>query len=132
MRKKNNSTKKEDFKEDFKLVPEFSINCKFRNKKQKELYNTIIDNRITFIRGAAGTGKTLVSLLTALGCLKNKSINIDQIVLTKPIVEITSSRNGLGALPGDVNEKTLSYYTHFYDNTNKINRTIETTKHTKK
>lgn len=97
----------------------FKINCKFKNEKQKEMYNTIMDNRITFVRGSAGTGKTIISLLTALKCVKDSNINIDQIVLTKPIVEITSSR-GLGALPGDINEKTLSYYTHFYDNLVKI------------
>ena len=93
----------------------FEINCKFKNEKQKKMYSTIMENRITFVRGTAGTGKTLIALLTALKCLKNPDVNIDQIVLTKPIVEITSTK-GLGALPGDINEKTLSYYTHFYDN----------------
>ena len=97
----------------------FSINCKFKNKKQKQMYNTIMSNRITFVKGTAGTGKTLISLMTALKCIKNSKINIDQIVLTKPIVEISSSK-GLGALPGDINEKTLSYYTHFYDNLTKL------------
>ncbi len=101
------------------LSHQFKINCKFKNKKQKDMYKTIMDNRITFVRGTAGTGKTLIALLTALECIKDKNINIDQIVLTKPIVEITSSR-GLGALPGDINEKTLSYYTHFYDNLSKL------------
>jgi phosphate starvation-inducible PhoH-like protein len=99
---------------------DFKIISKFKNKKQKEMYNTILNNRITFVRGSAGTGKTFVALLTALECIKNSNINIDQLVLTKPIVEITSSRSGIGALPGDINEKTLSYYTHFYDNLVKI------------
>lgn len=98
---------------------QFNINCKFKNQKQKEMYNTIMNNRITFVRGSAGTGKTIISLFTALKCIKDQNINIDQIMLTKPIVEITSSR-GLGALPGDINEKTLSYYTHFYDNLIKL------------
>lgn len=71
----------------------------------KHLY--ITDNYIV-------THNTFVSLLTALECIKDNSVNIDQIVLTKPIVEITSSK-GLGALPGGLDEKTLSYYTHFYD-----------------
>ena len=100
-------------------TPQFRVNCKFKNKKQKEMHDTILENRITFVRGAAGTGKTLISLLTALECIKDPTVNIDQIVLTKPIVEITSSR-GLGALPGDINEKTLSYYTHFYDSLTKL------------
>jgi len=98
---------------------QFRINCKYKNKKQKDMYNTIMSNRITFVRGAAGTGKTLISLVAGLDCVKDPNININQIVLTKPIVEITSQR-GLGALPGDISEKTLSYYTHFYDNLIKI------------
>jgi phosphate starvation-inducible PhoH-like protein len=98
---------------------QFKINCKFKNKKQKDLYEAILENRVTFVKGAAGTGKTLISLMAGLDCLKDKSMNIGQIVLTKPIVEITSQK-GLGALPGDINEKTLAYYTHFYDNLIKL------------
>ena len=98
---------------------QFKINCKFKNKKQKEMYQTIMENRITFVKGCAGTGKTIIALLAALECIKNKNINIDQIILTKPIVEITTNR-GIGALPGDINDKVLSYYTHFYDNLVKL------------
>jgi phosphate starvation-inducible PhoH-like protein len=111
------------------MSEQFKINCKFKNKKQKDMYSTIMDNRITFVRGTAGTGKTIISLFTALQCVKDNNINIDQIVLTKPIVEITSTK-GLGALPGDINEKTLSYYTHFYDNLAKLVGN-ETTKYLK-
>lgn len=111
------------------LSQQFKINCKFKNKKQKDMYTTIMENRITFVRGTAGTGKTIISLFAALQCVKDHNINIDQIVLTKPIVEITSSK-GLGALPGDITEKTLSYYTHFYDNLAKLVGN-ETTKYLK-
>lgn len=98
---------------------QYKINCKFKNKKQKELFDTICQNRITFVKGSAGTGKTLISLMAGLECLKDQTKNIGQIILTKPIVEITSQK-GLGALPGDINEKTLAYYTHFYDNLIKL------------
>jgi phosphate starvation-inducible PhoH-like protein len=103
----------------------FKINCKFKNKKQKQMYDTIMANRITFVSGPAGTGKTLVALMAGLECVKDKTINLDQIILTKPIVEITSSRS-IGALPGDLNEKTLSYFTHFYDNLTKLIGTAPT------
>jgi phosphate starvation-inducible PhoH-like protein len=98
---------------------QYKINCKFKNKKQKDMYDTIMSNRITFVHGCAGTGKTLIALMAALECLKNPDINIGQIVLTKPIVEITSN-SGLGALPGNLDEKILSYFTHFYDNLTKL------------
>jgi phosphate starvation-inducible PhoH-like protein len=98
---------------------QFKINCKFKNKKQKDMYETIMDNRITFVNGVAGSGKTMIALMAALECVKNKGINISQIVLTKPIVEITTNK-GLGSLPGDLDSKTLPYFSHFYDNLIKI------------
>ena len=97
----------------------FKVNCKFKNKTQKELFNSIMDNRITFVRGPAGTGKTILALYAALETIKNPSFRINQIILTKPIVEITSNK-GLGALPGDVDEKTNVYFSHFYDNLTKL------------
>lgn len=100
-------------------VHNLKLNCKFKNKKQKDMYDTIMKNRITFVHGVAGTGKTLVSLMAALECIKNPNININRISLTKPIVEITESK-GIGALPGDLEEKTFNYFAHFYDNLDKI------------
>lgn len=121
----NDMKEMDDFLKDQLRTFQYKINCKFKNKKQKDLFNTILENRITFVSGAAGTGKTLISLMAGLECLKDKSKNISQIVLTKPIVEITSQR-GLGSLPGDITEKTLSYYTHFYDNLAKLIGTYQT------
>ena len=106
---------------------DFKINCKFKNRKQKDMFECILKNRITFVRGSAGAGKTLIALMAALECIKDPGINIDQIVLTKPIVEIASSRS-IGALPGTIDEKTISYYTHFYDNLIKLIGSISTKK----
>lgn len=89
----------------------------FKNKKQKELYNKIVDNRVVFIRGSAGTGKTIISLMAALDCIINKKVNINKISLTKPIIEVSKS---LGALPGDEKDKTSIHFIHFYDNIEKI------------
>jgi phosphate starvation-inducible protein PhoH and related proteins len=111
------------------LSHNFKINCKFKNKKQKDMYDTILKNRITFVSGPAGTGKTLVSLMAGLECIKNPNINISQLVMVKPIVEITSQK-GLGALPGGVEDKTFLYFTSFYDNLTKIIGN-ETTKYLK-
>lgn len=111
------------------LSHNFKVNCKFKNKKQKDMYDTILKNRITFVSGPAGTGKTLVSLMAGLECIKNPNINISQLVMVKPIVEITSQK-GLGALPGGVEDKTFLYFTSFYDNLIKIIGN-ETTKYLK-
>lgn len=97
---------------------QFKVNFKFKNKKQKDMYNTILANRITFVRGVAGTGKTMVALMTALEVIKSPDININHIILTKPIIETSST--SIGALPGTVDEKIFSHYTHFYDNLEKM------------
>lgn len=113
----------EDFfksdKVEIKKVPKFKVNTKFKNKKQRELFDMIHENRITFVNGPAGTGKTFIAIMVGLELLKNPDKKINEMVLTKPIVEIMS-QNGLGALPGDLTEKTCNYFAHFYDNLAKI------------
>jgi phosphate starvation-inducible PhoH-like protein len=95
----------------------FKLNCKFKNKKQKTMYETIIDNRITFIRGTAGTGKTLIALFTALSLIKSSQHNIDNIVIIKPLIESSSS---IGFLKGSLEEKAQPYLGSYYDNISKL------------
>lgn len=96
----------------------YKIKCKFRTKKQRELSDLIKSNRIIIVSGAPGTGKSFIALKTALEMLKDKNNKIGDILLSTPIIEI--SRNSIGALPGDLNDKTFNYFEHFYDNMNKI------------
>mgnify|MGYP005850592355 CR=1 FL=1 len=96
----------------------FRIKCKYKNKKQKQLANIIKKNRITIVSGSAGTGKSFIALKTALELLKDDNSNIGDIILSTPIVEI--SRVSLGAMPGDLGDKTYNYFQHFYDNIDKI------------
>lgn len=96
----------------------FQINAKFKNEKQKELSKTIIKNRITFVTGSPGSGKTFIALKTGLELLKSPHHPIGDIMLTTPIIEV--SPKSLGALPGDLSEKILNYFDHFYDNLDKM------------
>lgn len=96
----------------------FPINCKFKNKKQRHLADTIKENRITFVTGSPGSGKTFIALKTGLELLKNENYKIGDMMLTTPIIEV--SPKSLGALPGDLSDKILNYFDHFYDNLNKI------------
>jgi phosphate starvation-inducible PhoH-like protein len=96
----------------------FPINCKFKNKKQKELAESIKKNRITFVTGSPGSGKTFIALKTGLELLKDKNIPIGDIMLTTPVIEV--SPKSIGALPGDLSEKIMNYFDHFYDNLEKI------------
>lgn len=97
---------------------QFNIRCKFKNEKQKEMSNMIKDNRITFVEGPAGTGKSLISLKAGLEIIKHKDeYNISNIMITKPIVSVSS---GIGFLPGNVSEKTANYFNSIYANLEKL------------
>lgn len=96
----------------------YKIRCKFKNKKQKELAKCIKENRITFVSGSPGSGKTFIALKTGLELLKSADFNIGEICLTTPIIEVSSK--SIGALPGDLNDKIVNYFDHFYENMNKI------------
>lgn len=76
-----------------------------RTEKQDELIQSIIYNTISVIQGAAGCGKTLMSL--ALGLHYLQSNRFDKIVIFRPTVSLGST---LGFFPGSVDEKTENYY----------------------
>lgn len=113
MSKKRNSVI-EEVQESIKL--NYQINSKFKNKKQKLLAETIKNNRITFVTGSPGTGKTFIALKTALELLKTDEVG--DIILTTPIIEV--SPKSIGALPGDLDMKINHYFQHFYDNLDKL------------
>jgi phosphate starvation-inducible protein PhoH len=99
--------------------PQIKVRTKFLNKKQKELYNLLIDkeSRIILIKGSAGTGKTMITLMAAIHCIANKEYNITDISMCKPIIE---SAKSIGLLPGTVDEKVALYFTSFYDCLDKL------------
>ena len=95
---------------------DFKIKLKFKNEKQKLLYDTIMENKITFVSGSPGSGKSLITLMAALDIIKNDK-QYGDIILVKPIVEVSRS---IGLLPGTVQDKIYSYFTSFYDNLTKL------------
>lgn len=96
----------------------FRIKSKFKSKKQKELSESIIKNRIVFVTGSPGTGKSYIALKTGLEILKNDKYKIGDMLLTTPIIEV--SPKSIGALPGDLDMKIYQYFQHFYDNIDKL------------
>lgn len=89
----------------------------FKSKKQKELFNLILKNRIVFVTGPSGTGKSIITLMAAIECLINEKYNIGKISLTKPIIEAARS---IGFLKGGLDEKIGPYFVSFYDNIDKL------------
>ena len=83
--------------------------------KQEDLYRGIRNNTLTIVQGPAGTAKTYISCYSALGLLADKEI--ERIILTKPIQE---SGEFLGALPGDIAEKTSPFIQSYFSTFQKI------------
>jgi phosphate starvation-inducible PhoH-like protein len=83
--------------------------------KQLSLFKSIRNNTLTIVHGPAGTSKTFTTCYTALSMLADKKI--EQIVITKPIVE---SGNSMGFLPGNSDEKSEPYVKSYYSNFCKI------------
>lgn len=91
----------------------FKISNTFKTNKQKEMFDAITnpDNRIIFVKGYPGTGKTFVAIMAALELLKNEN-DISRITFTKDFVEASRS---MGLLPGTLEEKSKPLYRSFYD-----------------
>lgn len=77
---------------------------------QRHYINAIKKNDLVFGIGPAGTGKTYLAVVMAVGALKNGNVN--KIILTRPAVEAGES---LGFLPGDLKEKVDPYLRPLYD-----------------
>jgi phosphate starvation-inducible PhoH-like protein len=80
---------------------------KFLTNSQKEYWDIIENNQITFCNGAAGTGKSHIALKKAIDLLWDGNNKYEKLIIIRPAVE--SSEKSLGALPGTVEEKIYSY-----------------------
>lgn len=85
------------------------------NDKQKELKNSIIGNTVTICTGIAGSGKSYVTLGTALELLGNK---YTKIVMVKSVV--TVPEESIGFIPGTWQEKMEPFMISFTGNIDKI------------
>lgn len=81
-----------------------------KNESQKLLVESFERFDLIFAIGAAGTGKTYLSVALAVKALKEKRVK--KIVITRPVVEAGES---LGFLPGDLKEKVDPYLRPIYD-----------------
>jgi phosphate starvation-inducible protein PhoH and related proteins len=88
-------------------VDRFHLNKVSFTEKQKKFYDIASDEntKIMFISGPAGSSKTFISVYSALRMLSSNS-ELD-LIYVRTIIE--SAEKGLGALPGDLNEKFNPY-----------------------
>ena len=90
------------------------------NSEQKDAKRLIIENQIVIVTGRAGSGKSLVSAITALDFLFKKQC--DKIYVTRATIEVG---NSLGFLPGSLDEKFNPYLEAFMENLTKCYDTVK-------
>ena len=99
----------EIFKE--KRKPKNPIRFKIQlNEEQKEAKAKILDNTVTLLAGAAGSGKTLLACQIGLERLFMREV--DKVIITRPTV----SKEDIGFLPGDLREKMDPWVQPIYQN----------------
>ncbi len=81
------------------------------NEEQKQAKQSILDNKITVLKGQAGSGKSLVASQAALDLLFKKEI--EKVILTRPAV---NAGEEIGFMPGDKDAKLAPYTAAIYDN----------------
>jgi len=109
----------EDQQENYKITQKLDnikIKIKCANEKQKLLKKAIEEHEIVISIGPAGTGKTYISLITALHLIKTESYR--KLVLIKSIQHIEGENPGF--LPGTLKEKMEPYMCSYTGNLNKM------------
>ena len=81
------------------------------NEEQKEAKSVVLENKITVLKGQAGSGKSLVAAQIALDLLFRREV--EKIILTRPAV---TSGEDIGFLPGSKDDKLAPYTAAIYDN----------------
>ena len=83
-----------------------------RNKAQESYMLTLADAKrdVVFGIGPAGTGKTLIAVLTAISLFKEGVV--DRIVVTRPAVSVDED---LGFLPGTLEDKMAPWTRPIFD-----------------
>lgn len=88
----------------------YNIKIKPKSENQKTYLESLKENKITFVDGPAGVGKTLLATLYGLSELLNGKYH--KLIISRPTVESGSS---IGYLPGNLEEKLNPYLLPIYD-----------------
>ena len=81
-----------------------------KTPNQSIFFDAINQSTLTICTGPAGTGKSYLSCGVAIGYLLDGKI--DKIIVSRPIVECG---DGLGYLPGDIEQKTDPFMVPIFD-----------------
>jgi len=81
-----------------------------RNTAQESYVESLLEKRMVFAVGPAGTGKTLLAVLRAIQALRSQEVT--RIILTRPAVSVDEKH---GFLPGDLNAKMEPWTRPIFD-----------------
>ena len=81
-----------------------------RNTAQEDYVEALLDKRMVFAIGPAGTGKSLLAVLRAIQALRSQEIT--KIIITRPAVSVDEQ---LGYLPGTLAEKMAPWTRPIFD-----------------
>lgn len=96
------------------IKPVYPWDLNAKNREQSIAINLLMDEKIKLvsITGPAGTGKTLISLATALELVLNKRA-YEKVLVYKPTEAVGKD---VGYLPGLLEEKLAPYFQNINDN----------------
>lgn len=80
------------------------------NEEQRKAKDSIVKNKVTVLKGMAGSGKTMVAIQVALDMLFHKEV--DRIILSRSIV---TAGEEVGILPGGIDSKLEPYIAPLQD-----------------
>lgn len=80
-------------------------------EEQKEAKRLILDNKVTVLKGQAGSGKTVLAAAVGLDQLFKKQV--ERIIIARPAV---TSGEEIGFLPGTMADKLSPFTAPVYDN----------------
>lgn len=89
---------------------------KTRTDGQDRVFESMRDNDVSIVTGAAGSGKTTLAIAYAYAGLCNNRYN--KIILTRPVIETGGER--MGFLPGTADDKVAPYMVPMLDALNMI------------
>ncbi len=107
-------------------LDDINLKIKCMNETQKQLKKSIEEKDLVISVGPAGTGKTFVSLITALHLMKTNPFKYQKLILVKSVQSIQGEE--IGYLKGDMVEKMTPYMYSFTANLEKILNSKQTPK----
>lgn len=81
-----------------------------RNTAQETYVDALMEKRMVFAVGPAGTGKTMLAVVRAIQALR--AHEVDRIIITRPAVSVDEKH---GFLPGTLNEKMEPWTRPLFD-----------------